>query len=60
MAQRQQAEKKELDGHVTAVASDRRSIWQHWPTGLIAVGVILVSWVGIYLLWRGITSLFGW
>jgi hypothetical protein len=29
-----------------------------WPWGLVAVGVMALAWVGIYLLWNGITFLF--
>ena len=58
MVQREEANKKDLEGEIAAV-SQRRKVWQHWPTGLTALAVIIVSWFGIYLLWRGIAPFIG-
>jgi len=30
-----------------------------WPWGLVAIGIMALAWVGIYLVWNGITFLFG-
>lgn len=54
-----QADKKDLENAVKAAVPHRRNIWQHWPTGLTAFAVIVFSWFGIYLLWRGIAPVFG-
>ncbi|WP_240232143.1 hypothetical protein [Devosia lacusdianchii] len=53
----QQAEKKDID--VQQTAAPQRDAWARWPTGLIAIAVLAVSWFGIYLLWRGIAPLLG-
>lgn len=56
MAQR--AEKKDIE--VQQVATPQRgNAWARWPTGLIAIAVIVFSWFGIYLLWRGIAPFLG-
>ena len=31
-----------------------------WPWGLVAIGVMALSWVGIYLLWNGVLFLLNW
>lgn len=36
----------------------RKRLWSKWPTGLTALAVIALAWVGIYLLWNGIVFLF--
>jgi hypothetical protein len=58
MVQREQADKKDLEGEVQAVPH-RRRIWQSWPMGLTALAVIVLSWFGLYLMWRGIAPLIG-
>lgn len=53
----QQAEKKDID--VQAAAPQRGNAWARWPTGLIAIAVLGIAWLGIYLMWRGIAPFFG-
>lgn len=56
----QDTEKKDLVRATEKVFLDRHKIWQQrLPMGLIAVAVIILSWFGIYLLWRGFAPLIG-
>jgi hypothetical protein len=42
------------NGVGTPVANLRGQIWSRWPTGITALAVIVLAWVGVYLLWNGI------
>lgn len=46
------------NGVGTPVANLRGQIWSRWPTGITALAVIALAWVGVYLLWNGIVFVF--
>jgi hypothetical protein len=46
------------NGVGTPVANFRGQIWSRWPTGITALAVIVLAWVGVYLLWNGIVFVF--
>ncbi|WEK05810.1 MAG: hypothetical protein P0Y65_06015 [Candidatus Devosia phytovorans] len=40
------------------LAAGQRSPFS-WPWGLVAIGVMALAWVGLYLVWNGITFVLG-
>lgn len=30
----------------------------HWPWGIVALAVMVLAWVGVYLIWNGFVFLF--
>lgn len=46
------------NGVGSPVANLRGQIWSRWPTGITALVVIALAWVGVYLLWNGIVFVF--
>lgn len=48
------------DARMTASPPTQARAVFPWPWGLVAIGVMALSWVGIYLLWNGVLFLLNW